>query len=108
MVYELRIYTPSPGRLADLLHRFETITTECWAALGIVVAGFWVTDPADGPEQVVYLLRWESREQQAAVWPTFLKDPDWVARRAVTERNGTLVASITGSFMSPTRFSPLQ
>jgi heme-degrading monooxygenase HmoA len=108
MIYELRIYTPSPGRLDDLLRRFETITLERWAAHGIEVAGFWTSDAADDPAQVFYLLRWNSREHQASAWGAFQSDPLWISRRAETEKNGTLVAAIGGAFLNPTQFSPLR
>jgi len=32
MIHELRIYCASPGRLPDLLNRFDTITLKIWTA----------------------------------------------------------------------------
>lgn len=102
MVFELRTYTPSPGRLLDLLWRFEHVTLAAWHRLGIDLAGMWVTDDGD----VVYMLRWVSRAERDTRWTAFQTDPDWIAKRADTEKNGTLVAAITGAFMEATSFSP--
>ncbi|HEX4617362.1 MAG TPA: NIPSNAP family protein, partial [Stellaceae bacterium] len=41
MLYELRVYHCVPGRLPDLLKRFDTITTRIWQRHGIEQAGFW-------------------------------------------------------------------
>ena len=35
MLYELRIYECVPGRLPDLLKRFDTITLKLWEKHGI-------------------------------------------------------------------------
>ena len=35
MIYELRNYTAQPGRLRDLLARFENHTNRIWARYGI-------------------------------------------------------------------------
>ena len=43
MLYELRIYECVPGRLPDLLKRFDTITLKLWEKHGIKQAGFWTT-----------------------------------------------------------------
>ena len=39
MLYELRIYECVPGRLPDLLKRFDTITLKLWEKHGIRQAG---------------------------------------------------------------------
>ena len=41
MIYELRVYHCVPGRLPDLLKRFDTITLKIWERHGIQQAGFW-------------------------------------------------------------------
>ena len=41
MIYELRVYHAVPGRLPDLLKRFDTITLKIWQRHGIEQAGFW-------------------------------------------------------------------
>ena len=41
MIYELRVYHCVPGRLPDLLRRFDTITLPLWEKHRIRQAGFW-------------------------------------------------------------------
>ena len=43
MIYELRIYRTLPGRLPNLLARFQNHTLRIWAGHGIRQAGFWTT-----------------------------------------------------------------
>ena len=44
MIYEMRSYRAMPGRLPDLLKRFDTITLKLFEKHGIQQAGFWVTE----------------------------------------------------------------
>jgi hypothetical protein len=41
MIHELRTYICSPGRLGDLLARFERPVLQIWKELGIHPLGFW-------------------------------------------------------------------
>jgi hypothetical protein len=41
MLYELRVYHATPGRLPDLLKRFETTTVRLFGKHGIRQLGFW-------------------------------------------------------------------
>ena len=43
MIYELRVYHCVPGRLPDLIKRFDTLTLPLWKKHGIQQAGFWTT-----------------------------------------------------------------
>ena len=43
MIYELRVYHCVPGRLPDLVKRFDTLTLPLWKKHGIQQAGFWTT-----------------------------------------------------------------
>ena len=47
MIYELRVYHCVPGRLPDLIKRFDTLTLPLWKKHGIQQAGFWTV--AIGP-----------------------------------------------------------
>ena len=40
MIHEPRIYHTAPGKLAELLNRFETITLKIWEPIGIRQASF--------------------------------------------------------------------
>ncbi len=45
----------------------------------------------------------ESRRTRGE-WNAFIVDPEWLAVRAATEKDGPIVASIANSFLEPTPF----
>jgi hypothetical protein len=108
MIYEMRVYHCVPGRLPALLKRFETITLAIWQRHGIRQAGFWTVLVGESNQDLVYLLAWESMAERERVWTGFMNDPEWIAKRAETERDGQIVASITNSFLQPTSFSAVR
>ena len=105
MLYELRVYDCVPGRLPDLLNRFENITLDLWQKHGIKQAGFWTTAIGESNQILYYMLEWESLADREKKWDAFQNDEEWLSKRAETEKNGTLVASVTNSILQPTSFS---
>jgi NIPSNAP len=108
MIYELRIYRCIPGRLPALLKRFETITLDIWKRHGIRPAGFWTVLVGESNQDLYYLLAWDSLAERERVWTGFMSDPEWIAKRAETERDGQIVSSITNMFLQPTVFSTVK
>lgn len=108
MIHELRIYRCVPGRLPDLMKRFETITLGIWERHGIRQAGFWTTVIGESNQDLTYLLAWDSLAERERIWNGFQTDPEWIAKRAQTEANGAIVANITSSFLQPTGFSAVK
>lgn len=108
MIYEMRVYHCLPGRLPALLKRFDTITLEIWKRHGIRQAGFWTVLVGESNQDLVYLLAWDSMAERERIWNGFMNDPEWIAKRAETERDGQIVASITNSFLQPTGFSAVR
>jgi hypothetical protein len=108
MIYELRVYTATPGRLPEIIKRFETITLTIWEKHGIRQAGFWTTLVGPSSHDLTYLLAWESLADRETKWTAFSTDPEWLAARAETEKNGPIVANIASSFLQPTVFSSVK
>ena len=108
MIYELRVYHCMPGRLPALLKRFETITLGLWEKHGIKQAGFWTVAIGNSNQDLYYLLKWESFEDREKKFGAFQSDPQWIAARAETERDGPIVASITNEILVPTKFSSVK
>jgi hypothetical protein len=108
MIYEMRIYHCVPGRLPALLKRFETITLGIWERHGIRQAGFWTTLVGSSNMTLTYLLAWESLADRETKWTAFQADPEWIAKRAETEKDGAIVANIVNEFLIPTAFSSVQ
>ena len=106
-VYELRIYHLNPGKLPLILNRFRTRETKIFTRLGMHCVAFWT--PLDGElpaETLVYLLRHKSRETARAAWDAFGKDPEWVALKAESEKDGAFVNKHDITFLKLTDFSP--
>ena len=105
MIHEMRVYRCLPGRLPALLKRFETITLPLWEKHGIRQAGFWTTLVGESNQDLTYLVAWESMAEREAKWNAFQSDPDWIAKRTETERDGQIVLTISNAFLAPTAFS---
>ena len=45
------------------------------------------------------------REQK---WTAFQNDPEWIEKRAGTEKDGAIVANVTNAFLQPTAFSSVK
>jgi hypothetical protein len=108
MLYELRVYHCVPGRLPDLLKRFDTITLGIWKRHGIEQAGFWTTAIGDSNQALYYLLKWESLADREKKWNAFQADREWHTKRAETEKNGAIVARVENSILQPTSFSSVK
>jgi hypothetical protein len=108
LIYELRIYRCVPGRLPALLKRFETVTTKIWEKHGIRQAGFWTTLIGESNMELHYMLAWESLAEREQKWNAFMADPEWISKRAESEKDGPIVATLSSSIMQPTSFSSVK
>ena len=108
MIYELRIYQCIPGRLPNLLKRFETKTLDVWKKHGIRPTGFWTVMIGDGNNDLHYLLAWESLAEREQKWNAFQADADWHKARDESEKDGLIIANIKTSFLRPTAFSAIR
>ena len=105
MIYELRVYRTLPGRLPNLLARFNDHTLGIWAKHGIRQAGFWTTLVGESANDLTYLLVWDSLAEREAKWSAFQADPEWLAARDASERDGPINANVTNQLLTPTAFS---
>jgi hypothetical protein len=105
MIYELRIYHCISGRLPALLNRFDTITLKLWEKHGIRQAGFWTVAIGDSNQDLYYMLAWDSLADRETKWNAFANDPEWHSKRAETEKDGAIVASVNNQILQPTSFS---
>ena len=105
MIYELRVYRCLPGRMPALLSRFQNTTLRIWARHGIRQAGFWTTVIGESNQDLTYLVAWESMAERETKWGAFMGDPEWIAARAASEKDGPIVQNISSQFLAPTAFS---
>jgi len=108
VIHELRIYHCVPGRLPALLNRFDTITLKLWEKHGIRQAGFWTMLVGDSNQDLYYLLEWESLAEREEKWNKFAADPEWLEKRAETEKDGQIVAKVVNYMLQPTSFSSVK
>jgi len=108
MLYELRIYHCMPGRLPALNKRFESTTLKLWEKHGIRQVGFWTVAIGGSNHDLYYLLEWENLAEREQRWNAFMSDPDWIAKRAESEKDGPIVQYLENRILSPTSFSKLR
>lgn len=108
MIYELRVYRCLPGRMPALLNRFQTATLRIWQKHGIRQAGFWTTLVGESNHDLTYLVAWESLAEREQKWSAFQSDPEWIAAREASEKDGLIVANIVNSILQPTSFSSVR
>jgi NIPSNAP len=108
MIYELRIYRTLPGRLPNLLARFQNHTLRIWEKHGIRQAGFWTTMIGESNNELTYLVAWESLAERETKWAAFMADPEWLAARNESEKDGPIVATLSSQILAPTAFSSVK
>jgi hypothetical protein len=106
-VYELRIYHLNEGKQPLILERFRSKETEIFGRYGMHGVGYWV--PTDEPlagRTIVYMLRHKSRAAATESWKKFGADPEWIALKAESEKDGGFVKLHESTFLKLTDFSP--
>ena len=105
--FELRTYTPSPGKLDALHARFRDHTCKLFEKHGMTNVGYWVTQ---GPEpKLVYLLAFPSKDARDASFKAFGADPDWQKVYADSQADGVkLAAKVESVFLSPADYSAIK
>lgn len=102
--YELRTYFAAEGKLDALHSRFRDHTTKLFARHSMTNIGYWV--PLENPgNKIIYLLSYPDKAARDTSWKAFQADPEWIAAKAKSEKNGKLVAKAENRFLTPTDFS---
>ena len=110
-VYELRTYTTEPGRLPNLHARFKDHTIQLFEKHGIKNVIYMTPVDAEGKavdNKLVYLLEHKSQEGAKKSFDEFRKDPEWVAAKTASEKDGKIVANVESVFYVPTNYSPMK
>jgi hypothetical protein len=96
MIYELRQYTPNQGKETAMLERFEkTLPLFRKHGLSLEIS----TKPLEEPQELWYLLKFESESAREAAWSAFLADPEWVELKKNSEVDGPLLKQIRKSIL---------
>jgi hypothetical protein len=106
-IYELRIYTSNPGKLAALISRFNVYTQYMFVRHRMKLEGFWI--PVENEEQkIVYLLSFPDQSSREASWKEMSADPEWLLIKEESNCHGELLKAIQVLPMVPAGFSPLK
>ena len=88
-----------------LVARFRDHTLGLFERHGLEIVFIATTELGDNSNnQLVYALRFDSYQQVQERWAAFQADPDWIAARTDSERDGPLVASITRRLVNSAAF----
>ena len=79
-----------------------------WEKHGIKPAGFFTTLIGDSNKELPYFLAWESLAEREKKWNAFQADPDWIAARAKSEKDGQIIDNIVSQMLVPTAFSSVK
>ncbi len=104
--FEMRVYYAADGKLDALHARFRDHTTKLFERQGITNVGYWT--PVPNPDRkLIYILAYPSREARETSWKAFMADPEWIAAKAESEKDGKLVDNVESTFLHTTDFSPI-
>jgi hypothetical protein len=108
-VFELRTYYPPEGKMDALHARFRDHTCKLFEKHGMTLVGFWIPNKSeDSEKKLVYMLAFPSKEAAAKSWKEFGADPEWIAAKKESEKNGPLVSRYESVYLNPTDYSPMK
>jgi len=108
-VFELRIYTSTPGNLDNLHARFRDHTSRIFDKHGMKVVGYWSpTSEEEADDTLVYMLEHASREAAGTSWRAFGQDPEWQEVAAASNADGPILGGIESRYMTATDYSPMK
>jgi hypothetical protein len=112
-VFEMRTYTTPEGKLDALHKRFREHTVALFTKHGMTHIGYWSpTDAETGAgTKLIYILAHASKEAATASFTAFRADPEWIAAKAESEKDGSLTikdGGVKSVFMKATDFSPIK
>ncbi len=114
-VFELRTYTTPEGKLAALNSRFRDHTLHLFSQHGMAHIGYWtpeVANDAPEPRALIYILSHPSKESGLKAFQSFRADPEWIAAKAESEKDGSLTMpqpeGVKSLYLKATDFSPIR
>ncbi|MBP0590470.1 NIPSNAP family protein [Paraburkholderia sp. LEh10] len=106
MIYELRSYHISPGRMADQFRRFDELLPRLFNRHRIKSVGSWIAPSGVCGPSFVYLMAFEDFAHRESSWSGFYSDEEWWHVRAETNAGSELVESFDLTFLKPSPIWP--
>lgn len=107
-LFEWRTYTCLPGRLPNLITRFKDHTVKLFEKHGMENIAYFISEEKDSQSKLVYLLAHKNEEATAKSWAAFRADPDWIAARDASEKDGKIVEKVESVLLKPLSFSKMK
>jgi hypothetical protein len=101
MIYELRLYSVAPGRMADVHSRFGEHLPALFAKHGVNCVGRWSALAGPDAPRFVYLLAYRDYAHRESTWVGFYQDADWWRIRAETNAGHEMVERHDLFFLKP-------
>ena len=101
MIYELRLYSVAPGRMADVHTRFNAHFPALFARHGVDCVARWNAVAGPDAPRFVYLMAYRDYAHREAVWTSFYADAEWWRIRAETNAGHEMVERHDLFFMKP-------
>lgn len=97
--FEIRKYYANPGKLPDLIKRFENHTLALFEKSGMENVAYFV--PVENNDNsMTYILGYPDEESRDRMWNQFNNDPEWQKAYKESVVNGALVAKVDQTFMT--------
>lgn len=110
-IFEMRTYKTTPGNLQRLMARFRNHTLGFFKKHGMTNLFYWqlMPDQKEADNTLIYMLAHASKDAAVASFAAFRADPDWIAAKAASEKEGggslTLPDGVQSVFLKATDYS---
>ena len=75
MIYEMRRYEATPGKMAALNEVMESLAVPVFEKVGMRLVGAWTPVAGDYTNALSYMLAWESLNEREEKWQDFFNHP---------------------------------
>lgn len=97
--FEVRKYYANPGKLPDLIKRFQNHTVALFEKSGMENIAYFV--PVENNDNsMTYILGYPDEATRDRMWDKFMNDPEWKKAYQESIVDGALVAKIDQTFMT--------
>ena len=91
MIFEMRFYAVTHGRMADANARFTDHLPALFSRHGVQCVGAWNALAGPGAPRFVYLLAYRDFAHRETAWAGFYTDPEWVRVRSQTNAGHEMI-----------------
>ena len=97
--FEIRKYYAHPGKLPDLMKRFENHTMKLFEKAGMENI-IYLMPEENKDNSMTYILGYPDAAARDKMWESFMNDPEWKKAYEASHVNGPLVAKVEQTFMT--------